>query len=315
MGDPSYYLFPNIVETANCKILPIPFKDDRLDFIFLENILKKYGDEIICFYVIPSHHNPLGICYSIDDKIKLIKLCHEYKLHLIADEVYNLLSFDVKTMMIPFISCIEQSLFKEKEKEIGPIDYFCHSISSFSKICGPGWRIGWIYSANEEILEMIARHGSIKSGGCMSQFVPSLFTYLLNQERDDGDKDMTNHLMKVRNQLSINCQTLIETIRKYDTQKMIKFNEPNGGYFCWLELPTEKIKILSEKKSNIKFFNGMDLSSTFGPISKTIQFVENEENKSKKIYFEKCIRFCFAYLSEDEIREGAKAFVKSILTE
>merc|ERR1712039_815663 len=97
--DPSYYLFPNIVDTADCKLLPIPFKNDRLDFVYLEHVMKEYGDDIICFYIIPNHHNPLGICYSIEDKVKLIQLSHQYGVHLIADEVYNLLSFSNQTMM------------------------------------------------------------------------------------------------------------------------------------------------------------------------------------------------------------------------
>ena len=302
------------METANCKLLPIPFKDGRLDFDFLENICKEYGNDIVCFYVIPSHHNPLGISYSIDDKIKLIRLCHQYKLHLIADEVYNLLSFDANTMMIPFIPCIEQSLYKktENENEEKEVEYFCHSVSSFSKIIGPGWRIGWIYTANQNLLKLIGNHGSIKSGGCMNQFVPSLFTYLLDQEHDDGDKDMTNHLIKVRNQLATNCKALCGTIRKYDTQNIVKFNHPKGGYFLWMELPMDKIKVLSGAEANVKYFKGIKLSSTFGPVSQNIQFVENAQKQDRKRYFEQCIRFCFAYLSEEQIKEGAKCFVKLI---
>ena len=60
----------------------------------------------------------------------------------------------------------------------------------------------------------------------------------------------------------------------------------------------------------------MDLSSTFGPKAKNIQFVDDDDNKHKdkqKKYFEQCIRFCFAYLNEEQIRDGVTKFVESIM--
>ena len=208
--DPSYYLFPDIAETAGCKLLPISFtNNNRLDFEYLEQVLIKYSSDIICIYCIPTHQNPLGISYSMTDRIKLVKLCHKYKLHLIADEVYNLLSFDNDVIMVPFISSIEQTLYSPKDVIMVPftssatssieqtlafndvvieeeskgdndkedeeeITYFCHSVSSFSKIIGPGFRIGWIYTNNQNLLQSIMDHGSIKSGGCMTQFMPTI---------------------------------------------------------------------------------------------------------------------------------------------
>ena len=153
MEDPSYFLFADIVQTADCRVIPIPFVEDRLDFEYLEDTLKKYGRDIVCFYVIPSHQNPLGMNYSIEDKKKLIQICHQYKLHLIADEVYNFLSFDDAAMAIPFMPSIEQSMYaqpanqenQENDENDAKTDtndndkdteYYCHSVSSFSKIIG-----------------------------------------------------------------------------------------------------------------------------------------------------------------------------------
>ena len=314
--DPSYYLFPDIVSSIpDYKLLTIPFIDNykSLDFEYLENIFIKYNQKIIAFYIIPTHQNPLGISYDIKNKIKLINLCQKYKIHLIADEVYNLLSFDKNTKIIPFIAQIEQTLFSAKDNDDEEdVNYFCHSISSFSKIIGPGFRIGWIYSGNDKLLKSISNHGSIKSGGSMTQFIPEIIRYLFK------NNDMTNHVNMVRNELGKNCKILCETLKEYDKDNLISFNEPNGGYFIWLKLPINKIKKLESKELNVKYFNGMDLSSTFGPIAKDIQFVNNDDDDinndkdERKKYFEQCIRFCFAYLTKEEIRQGVIEFVKAV---
>ena len=39
------------------------------------------------------------------------------------------------------------------------------------------------------------------------------------------------HLNKVRNTLGQNCKTLCETLRKYDTENIIKFIEPKRWIF------------------------------------------------------------------------------------
>eukprot|EP01084_Bolivina_argentea_P230475 388808_1 len=272
MEDPSYFLFPDIVQNYDCQIIPIPFTDTMtLDFNYLEKILIKYSDDIICFYMIPSHQNPLGINYSFNDRIKLIKLCHKYELHIIADEVYNLLSFNENEIMIPFLSSIEQSIYTNNEY------FYCHSISSFSKIIGPGFRIGWIHSFNHKILDSIANHGSIKSGGCMAHFVPALIRYLLLND------DLINHLMNVRNKLNKNCTILCDTLQQNDHDNIIKFIKPTGGYFVWLELQNDcKFKLISCQNDNIKYFDGDALSSTFGPVAKNIQFSDFDfEDKTK----------------------------------
>eukprot|EP01084_Bolivina_argentea_P123002 217995_1 len=338
-ADPSYFLFPNIVDTASCKLLPIPMKKNHsLDFNYLEKTLSQYCNDIICFYIIPNHQNPLGVSYSLENKIKLLSICHKYKLHLISDEVYNLLSFDNDRIMIPFLSSIEQTIYskikdinsekKQEEKhsvssidqimnfgsknktETPSEDFFCHSISSLSKIIGPGFRLGWIMTANEAVLERLQNHGSFLSGGNMTQMVPSLLSYLFdpNDEKDY----MTKHLMNVRSVLRKNCKGLCDTIRKYDKNGLVKFNEPKGGYFMWLELPMDKMKFIEDKNAKVKYFSGNRLSSTFGPVSKDIQFMEDKNIDEKRKYFGKCVRFCFAWLSEKEICDGARVFVQSI---
>ena len=325
--DPSYFLFPPIVENIDCKILGVPFKNNGLDFQHFEEILNEYSNDIVCFYVIPSHQNPMGLTYSIADRVKLITLCQRYKVHIIADEVYNLLSFDEDIMAIPFLSSMEQTLFppfdlEENEKnesktECVDREYYCYSISSFSKIIGPGFRIGFVYSANEQLMQRIVDNtGSIRSGGCMTQFTPSIIRYLLEPDIDgDGNEEdaaMTGHLLKVKRALGRKCKALCDTLRQYDTENVLKFKDPTGGYFMWIEMPADKIQNVSDGKGNVKYFGGLDLSSTFGPVAKKLQFENDQNMEMRKEYFSNCVRLCFACLSEEEIIAGARQFVGAV---
>jgi DNA-binding transcriptional MocR family regulator len=45
------------------------------------------GLQVAAVYTIPIHHNPYGVTLSPAKRSRLIKLAHEYKFFIFADEV------------------------------------------------------------------------------------------------------------------------------------------------------------------------------------------------------------------------------------
>lgn len=89
------------------------------------------------FYTIPTYHNPTGVCLSIERRRKLIELSKKYNFLIVADEVYQLLNFETLPPPTPMFA-LETSLYPSAS------DSTVISIGSFSKILGPGLRLGWI---------------------------------------------------------------------------------------------------------------------------------------------------------------------------
>lgn len=87
-------------------------------------------------------HNPTGAILSPDRFDALVSLCRKHGLHLFSDEVYRSLGHDASRHLPPVADVYEKGL----------------SLGVLSKSYGlPGLRIGWIASADRELLARIER--------------------------------------------------------------------------------------------------------------------------------------------------------------
>jgi aspartate/methionine/tyrosine aminotransferase len=97
LGRPYYRAFlPDISLRAGVKVVPVSF--GSTDPLSLECV-KKYEEALLTSQengvtvralLLCHPHNPLGRCYSRETIFELMKLCQQYKIHLISDEIYAL---------------------------------------------------------------------------------------------------------------------------------------------------------------------------------------------------------------------------------
>ena len=101
---PTYFLALKMIEDLGFdsdRVVPIPMTSDGLDVDYFENQLKSRqkegasdGDRYSSFlYTIPAYHNPTGVTLSPAKSKKLVKLSRQFDFLIIADDVYNLLSY------------------------------------------------------------------------------------------------------------------------------------------------------------------------------------------------------------------------------
>ena len=76
------------------QIFEVPLNKDGLDLEVLENHLKTGRIQYI--YVTPYLQNPTGICYSEDNKQKLLALAETYNVYIIENDVFSDLLLDGK---------------------------------------------------------------------------------------------------------------------------------------------------------------------------------------------------------------------------
>lgn len=98
--------------------------------------------------VISNPHNPLGQCYSRETIEALMRFCHNYRLHLISDEIYALSVYGegAKDRFVSALSIDPASIGVDPE--------LVHVLYGVSKdLALAGLRLGCLISHNEKVLQ------------------------------------------------------------------------------------------------------------------------------------------------------------------
>ena len=125
--EPSYFLALRIFCDYELKVISTPIDENGLIIEALEEKLVKHKPVFI--YTIPAFHNPAGVTLSTNRREKLVSLGEKYDFLIVADEVYQMLSY---TSSPP----LPMTYFDTSARVL--------SLGSFSKILAPGLRLGWI---------------------------------------------------------------------------------------------------------------------------------------------------------------------------
>ncbi|HVF25202.1 MAG TPA: PLP-dependent aminotransferase family protein [Anaerolineales bacterium] len=259
----TYFVAPKIFADHHLKVIPIAMDENGLVIESLEENLKRSTPKFL--YTIPIHHNPTGSTLTDERRVRLIELARQFDFLILADEVYQLLSYTDDSPK-PFAA------------HTGADTENIISLGSFSKILAPGLRLGWI-QAQPQRIKRLATSGLLDSGGGMNPFTSAIIRSVI----ECGD-------------LEKHVKSLIETYRprlqKIDmclTQHLpeITYTVPKGGYFFWLRLPGQIDA--TELRQQAKTFN-VDFRQ--GGLFSCIGGAKNN------------IRLCFAHYDEAHIEEG-----------
>jgi DNA-binding transcriptional MocR family regulator len=162
---PSYFLVQGILKGHGLVIrgLPMLTETGGVDVDTLEEMFETgMMDVPRMIYIIPTHQNPTGHTMPIKDRVKLAALASRHGVLVVADEVYHLLDWrnvDVdgpRPARMASLSALMRASAAESPSG------GCVSVSSFTKIFGPGIRCGWIECA-PDIIDALVNHGCIQS--------------------------------------------------------------------------------------------------------------------------------------------------------
>ena len=209
--EPTYFLALDIFRDHGLRVVGIPSDHDGLRIDALRSALTQHRAALL--YTIPSFQNPSGATMSAERREQLITLSREHELLVVADEVYQLLDFG--TAPPPPLATYEGA-----DRVL--------SLGSFSKICAPGLRLGWIHGA-PALLDTLTQSGVVQSGGGLNPFASGVVKSLI----DVGLADTV--LDDLRRAHAASAAVLCDALR---TQlPHTTFVEPRGGYFIWLTFP------------------------------------------------------------------------------
>ena len=166
---PTYFIALSILKRdLGHRIVPVPMQEDGVDLIELQkrvNAEKKIGSVEVdgqkrfwaMFYTVPTFHNPMGVTLSPAKSSRLVELARDLDLLVLCDDVYNLLWSDGGS------SAPERLLAYDS----GPRDGLGHVVSngSFSKLLGPGLRLGWL-EGNPGLINRLADGTGLLRSSC-----------------------------------------------------------------------------------------------------------------------------------------------------
>lgn len=204
-------------KSYQAEIKSIPLNANGIDIPQLEKFLKETDKKPKFIYLTPNFHNPAGTLYTAETKRQLIELLDGLDIPLIEDDAYSDLFFheedkeDLRTI-----------------KSINPKGIDVCYTSSFSKIIGPGLRLGWmlvpehIYSKCELIKQSVDACSPSFTQVIAEKFLSSGLVY--------------SYLDRVRAEYKKRAEAMTEALKQY-LPKEVTFTVPRGGFYIWLQLP------------------------------------------------------------------------------
>ncbi len=256
-----------VFKSYQANIVSASLDSDGIVMSELKNLMEGEGKNAKLLYLSPCFHNPAGIVYSKKRKEELLKYLVGKEIILVEDDPYNELYFEdsYKELTVPM---------KTIQPEPVPICY----TGSFSKILGPGMRLGWLLASPEIINKAQLTKQSMDA--CSSTFTQVLADQFLRQGK------LQPYVAGLRITYARRMKIMNDSLIK-NMPPEAKWIVPKGGFYIWITLPEhiDTLEILKESMSKGAIFV---IGKTFDP-----KGVKNN-----------CLRLSFSNTPENEIERG-----------
>jgi DNA-binding transcriptional MocR family regulator len=195
------------------RVHQVTLAEDGLDVDELRKLLES-GVRPTLAHLIPHYQNPAGMTLGAAKRRALLELAGEYGFMIFEDDPYADLGF--RGTRLPSMLSLDTG------------DRVVHA-SSFTKTVCPGVRVGYLVGPPALIAGIAKRATSLYiSPGMVAQGIVHQFCV-------SGDIDRS--IATVNAALSERAATLAAALREHIPG--VRFTEPAGGYFLWIELPDD----------------------------------------------------------------------------
>jgi 2-aminoadipate transaminase len=225
-------------------------------------------------YLTPYFHNPAGIVYGPERQRQVLNLLHHRgDVVLIEDDAYGELYFEERDRPVPMKAMADDSV---------PVCY----TGSFSKIFGPGMRLGWLLAPRDVVRKCeLAKQGV---DACSSTFTQVLADAFLRRGMLSG------YLKRLREAYARRAKRMLDSLEAH-MPKSVKWTVPRGGFYIWVQLPS--VMDASELlEKSVRRGTVFVVGKAFDPQGK-----KND-----------CLRLSFSHTPEDKIDEGIRKIAEAV---
>lgn len=208
---PTFFGILQLIQSLGMKPLEIP-TDPRsgMDLNALEYAMRR--QRVRACIVIGNCHNPLGYVLSDSAKKDFAELSKRYTVPIVEDDLFGDVAF--------------------AEPRPHTIKYYDHEgyvllVSSFSKVLGPGYRVGWVQAGRwQSTVEQLQFINTVAT--------PSLPQHVIAAFLQSGGYE--RHLRRVRILLADRLRMASRAIARYFPPET-RVTRPGGGFLLWVQLP------------------------------------------------------------------------------
>lgn len=244
---PTYLCAIDVFKSYGAKFVSVPMDDDGMRTDALEEALKEHP-EVKLLYTVPNFQNPTGRTMPADRREALAKLAEKYDFMVLEDNPYGDIRFAGEH--VPSVKSFDKS---------GHVIY----MSTFSKILAPGLRLGWAIADLDVInkLTVLKQSADLHSDNLAQYIVAKFFE----------ENDIEKHIKKISQLYGSRKKLMTDNIKKY-FPKNVKFSDPEGGMFLWVQVPgvkdTTKLFNMCIKHNvafvpGVPFFAGAEIPGSF----------------------------------------------------
>ncbi|GLH95123.1 aminotransferase-like domain-containing protein [Phytohabitans aurantiacus] len=193
------------------QVHQVTIQPDGVDTDELRKLLES-GVRPKLAHIIPNYQNPAGVTLSLEKRRALLDLAAEYGFTIFEDDPYADIRFRGEAL---------PSMLSMDDKGV-----VVHA-SSFTKTVCPGVRVGYLVGPAALIADIAKRATNLYiSPGMVAQAIVHQFCV-------SGDIDRS--IQTVSAALGERASLLATALRQHIPG--VRFTEPDGGYFLWIELP------------------------------------------------------------------------------
>lgn len=207
-------VYPGAIQTfsgSNIQCLGVPVGDEGLNLDVLETLLARHRVRLLL--VTPSFHNPTGATLSLDARKRLLEIVARHRVPVVEDNIYGALR--LRGRETPSLKALDTA---------GLVIH----LNSFSKVCFPGLRVGWMV-ASAPVIERLR----------VAKQATDLHTDQLAQAAlaEFGRRGLVTRLVKKARQLYRIRLERLEAALEAHFPEEAQWIRPEGGMSVWVKLP------------------------------------------------------------------------------
>lgn len=207
---PSYLGAIQAFQMFQPRFQEVDLSQDGIDLPALEQEMQRTDAKF--FYGIPNFQNPTGLTYSLQSRQALGEYLQRSGNIMVEDDPYGELRFIGEHLPNVYAFAPDNVVL----------------LGSFSKICAPGLRLGWMV-AHPEIMERLVT----------AKQASDLHTPIFNQRimaQYMQDNPLDEHIQTIRDAYFEQRMAMVAALHEYMPEG-VTFTEPEGGMFLWISLP------------------------------------------------------------------------------
>lgn len=209
---PTYLCALDVFRSYGANFASVEMDEDGMKMDALEKALKANPNTKL-IYTVPNFQNPTGRTMTEERRKQLAELAEKYDVYVLEDNPYGEIRFAGEH--VPAVKSFDKA---------GHVLY----MSTFSKTLAPGFRLGWLVADKNVVnkLTVLKQSADLHTDN-LAQFAVAQFF---------ADNDVDAHVKEISDLYGKRKDLMLEGIKKYFPEG-VKYTDPEGGMFLWVEVP------------------------------------------------------------------------------